>query len=33
MRVHEGQMTVAGGSGVAWGRSSRWWAGRVQIRG
>ena len=31
-RVHEHQIAVAGGSGVAWSRSSRWWAGRGQIR-
>ena len=30
-RVHEGQMAVAWGSGMAWSRSSRWWAGRGQI--
>ena len=32
-RVHEGQMAVAGGSGVASARSSIWWAGIDQIRG
>ena len=31
-RVHVGLMAVAGGIGVAWDRSSRWWADRGQIR-
>ena len=32
-REYEGQMAVTGSSGVAWGRSSRWWISRDQIRG